>query len=175
MPAAALKQKIKKDLSQEKWKQDAKKNFGRSQSVLEQNKETTGESVQFPGLDGEALSFVDTNDFLLSSLFLLNDYDKGKRKEEKNGLFQFRKLGQENQPGIFRRLLSLTISKQLKGSSTHMSGAEVRFHHSVIVTTSFNNLIVFSLLCIQSKNLVYIIDRKVEKPNHAIQGTKQRA
>lgn len=64
-------------------------------------KETTGESVQFPGLDGEALSFVDTNDFLLSSLFLLTDYDKGKRKEEKNGLFQFRKLGQENQPGSF--------------------------------------------------------------------------
>ena len=101
MPAAAWKQKIKKDLSQEKWKQDAKKNFGRSQSVLEQKKETTGESVQFPGLDGEALSFVDTNDFLLSSLFLLTDYDKGKRKEEKNGLFQFRKLGQENQPGSF--------------------------------------------------------------------------
>ena len=77
------KQKIKKDLSQEKWKQDAKKNFGRSQSALEQKKETTGESVQFPGLDGEALSFVDTNDFLLSSLFLLNDYDKGKEEKKK--------------------------------------------------------------------------------------------
>ena len=38
--------------------------------------------MQFPGLDGEALSFVDTNDFLLSSLFLLTDYDKGKEKEK---------------------------------------------------------------------------------------------
>ena len=80
--SSSMETKNKKDLSQEKWKQDAKKNFGRSQSVLEQKKETTGESVQFPGLDGEALSFVDTNDFLLSSLFLLTDYDKGKEKKK---------------------------------------------------------------------------------------------
>ena len=81
--SSSMETKNKKDLSQEKWKQDAKKNFGRSQSALEQKKETTGESVQFPGLDGEALSFVDTNDFLLSSLFLLTDYDKEKEKKKK--------------------------------------------------------------------------------------------
>ena len=47
---------------------------------------------------------------------------KGK-KRRKNGLFQFRKLGQENQPGSFWRLLSLTISTKrqfLKGKGTRM-------------------------------------------------------